>query len=527
MGAEGPAVDDSQKKKTPQTQEQQSENIIDKILALFTGGGDPEREKKRLLKAIAKDLKKQRYRFYKPRGEEVQPNLAKFFFNIYKVAGPAAVLLENAENSGALKSIMIESFLNEKQRAMMERFNESAIKERAEKTELKKLASELKEELVAFFSIFDSNKIKEINDLYKLFLIFLQLINFDFYFLLKKFDSGLPDRNFTYSPNFDSISGEYISEDLKDFVSILPLIDEKADWDKLFDILRVYKGGQEVISRGEWEKIVKSLVSIRQSNILVLIIKHIDEDPHYKVKMYPPQEKIVESYLTMLKTQMEMTVQKMLQEKRNNQIEKLAKLVFGTSAVSRMKFYTERANAAFTKKRSAGFIHVAPMNYLKAFLLDFVKKDLKEVVDSLLIKGQWTTNITSNQLSESFHNLLVISDKVLKFDESVSEEGEVGSKLKSLAHRSDRDQNSITILKQQLKEVNEKAVLLIRESAQSLITVAKTLKQTIDDYSKKNHELILNWRELEGAFEKDLKKQMATVYKQIYYFIQLMQYYVK
>jgi hypothetical protein len=167
------------------------------------------------------------------------------------------------------------------------------------------------------------------------------------------------------------------------------------------------------------------------------------------------------------------------------------------------------------------------MNYLKAFLLDFVKKDVKEIVDLLLVKGQWTTNVTSNQLSDSFHNLLGLSDEVLQYDESLSEEGELGSKLKNMIHRSDRDPNSQVVLKQQLKEINEKAQEVIRKSAQNLITLAKTLKLSIEDYGKKNHELIINWKELESATDYDLRESMTKVYKQIYYFVQLMQFYVK
>lgn len=515
------------RKKNQQSSPASSDSLLDKIIALFTGGGDPDRDKKRLLKQITKDLKKQRYKFYKPRGEEVLPGLAKFVYNIYKVLGPAQLLLNNAENSSALKTIMIESYLNEKQRKIMEEFTEDSIREKAKTMEVKVLTSELKEQLVNFFSVFDSQKIKEINNMYRLFMIFLQLVNFDYYFFLKKFDSRLPERDLLYSPNFDTVNGEYIVEDLKDFTSVLPLLDQGEQWNELFDILKIYKGEQDVVSRADWGKLIKSLTAVRQSEILELMIKHIDKDPYYTVTIYPPQEKIVEIYLTKLKTQMELTVQKILQEKKSGQIKKLVSIIFGTVSVSRMKFYTETANANFAKKRLAGFIYIEPMNYLKAFLLDFVKKDLKEIVDTLLIRGKWTTNVTSNQLSDSFHSLLEISDGVLAFDESLSEEGEMGTKLKNMVHRSDRDANSQVVLKQQLKEVNEKALVLMRKSAQSLISVAKTLKMCIEDAGKTNHELIINWKELENATEYDLKERMTHVYKHIYFFVQLMQFYVK
>lgn len=500
--------------------------FFQKLIGIFTGGDDPEREKKRLLKDIAKELKKQKYKFYKPKTREALPGLAKWFYSFYKLLGPAKVLLENAESSGALKTILIETFLSEKQQAKLNSFEEDNIRAAAEKSDIKQVASRLKEELVSFFSAFDNEKIKIINSTYNRIQIFLQLINYDYYFLLKKFDSGLQEGNFSYSPNFDSINGEYVSDDLKDFLSILHIIDPDADWDAVFDVFARYKG-QDVINRNEWKKAVRALVAVRRSSILQLIVKHIDDDPHYKVTIFPPQEKIVEAYLSKMKTQAEMTIQKLLQEKRHGKIDKLASAVFGTSAVSRMKFYTEKANMVFSKRMLGGFIHITPMNYLKAFLLDFVKKDIKTVVDILLIKGQWSSQIMSQQLSESFHHLLEISDQLLKFDESLSEEGEVGAKLKALVTKADRDPNSMSVLKQKLNDINEKALLMLKSSAQNLITLAKNLKLCIEDYQKQPRELLINWKELEGAFEGNVKESLAGIYKTIYYFIQLLQFFVK
>ncbi len=86
----------------------------------------------------------------------------------------------------------------------------------------------------------------------------------------------------------------------------------------------------------------------------------------------------------------------------------------------------------FSKKMLGGFTHVVPLNYLKAFLLDYFKKDIREVVDILLIRGKWSTNLTSQQLSEAFHNLMTAADELVKFAESLSEEGQRGISLRNL-----------------------------------------------------------------------------------------------
>ncbi|MFW5688858.1 MAG: hypothetical protein ACOC1U_04725, partial [Spirochaetota bacterium] len=59
--------DASTPSKDQQTQNDGSFGFLQRIISLFVGSGDPERDKRRLLKQIGKDLQRQKYKFYKPR----------------------------------------------------------------------------------------------------------------------------------------------------------------------------------------------------------------------------------------------------------------------------------------------------------------------------------------------------------------------------------------------------------------------------------------------------------------------------
>ena len=201
--------------------------------------------------------------------------------------------------------------------------------------------------------------------------------------------------------------------------------------------------------------------------------------------------------------------------------------IYGTTAISRMKNYTEKANLMFAKKMLGGFIHVAPANFLKAFLLDFFKRDIKTLMDLLLIRGKWATVISSQHLSDAFHSVMDVSSKLVVFDDELSDEGSKGIAFKNLTSKSDRDKNSVTILRTQLKETNDIALGLISTAAQNLILMGRSLKSILEDKNKKDHEMIINWKEIENATELDLKDEIARVYKKIYYFVQLMQFFVK
>ena len=68
---------------------------------------------------------------------------------------------------------------------------------------------------------------------------------------------------------------------------------------------------------------------------------------------------------------------------------------------------------------------------------------------------------------------------------------------------------------------------MITVSAQNLIIMGRSLKAVLEDKGKKNHQLIINWKEIESASESDVKEEISRVYRKIYHFVQLMQFFVK
>ena len=49
----------------------------------------------------------------------------------------------------------------------------------------------------------------------------------------------------------------------------------------------------------------------------------------------------------------------------------------------------------------------------------------------------------------------------------------------------------------------------------------------LEDYQKKPHELITNWKEIEGLMDGGVVAKMSEVYRKCYYFVQLLQFYNK
>ncbi|HPE36156.1 MAG TPA: DUF5312 family protein [Spirochaetales bacterium] len=499
--------------------------FFQRILGMF-GMGDPDADKKRLIKQLGKDLAHSRYRFYRPKTGEVLTGLARFFYETYKTVAPAQVLLTNAAQSGVLKSFVIESFLTKDQRALAERLTDAYLNTKAATMSVKDLQELVKQDMISFFSVFDAEKTSQIDGAYSTLLSFINFINFDYFFLLKKFDSNITERSFTYVPKFDAIAGDYVADDIHDFLEVFLPLNLEADWKRIFTALKEYRN-MDVIQVDAWLKLIPALKDVRANGVLEQIVRHVKKDPMATVSPRATGERIVEPFIDKLKNQTTILLQKIVQERRSNKIEELSKAVFGTSVVVRLKNYTDKANVVFAKKMLGGYTQTASLNYLKAYLIDYFKKDVRELVDILLIRGQWSANVQSQQLSDGYHALLDVSDAIIQFDDSLADDGDQGMRLRNALMKSDRDKDQLKYVRQILKDINDKALALVNKSALNMIAVGRHIKGLLDDLSKPHHEILLNWKEVENASAAPMKSALADNYRKIYYMVQLLQYYVK
>jgi len=68
--------------------------------------------------------------------------------------------------------------------------------------------------------------------------MFKNFCSYDYYFLLRKFDSTLREHDFSATPAFQSIVGNYIADDLKNFISVAWALPFDDDWAPMFQLLK-------------------------------------------------------------------------------------------------------------------------------------------------------------------------------------------------------------------------------------------------------------------------------------------------
>ena len=498
------------------------ENFFLNLFASIFGSKDPEAAKKRLLKNISKTLSKSKFHFYKFASHEIDPSFAKYFYEIYKVISPAQVMFEST-SPNALKNIVLNSAMTDQQKELADSFTKENLLKEAQGKKVEEYVEEVYNRLQNLTAQFSEEKIIKIDTLYTKLILFKNFIQFDYYFMLKKFDASLRERNFTSTPRFQSINGTYILEDIKNFISVAWPLPLDWDWEDMFKLVKSIKG-VEPLAYGTWKKILNRIKNLRDKEALEMMIQLISEDPSYKATFPAEEYHIGDDYFSSLNKQVDEAVEEIKKKQAANKVEGIASQIFGEGAVTHLKYYTVNESDIFERKNLGSYMYCEPLGYVKTFLLNYVKKEIRELSDIILVRGDWSNPQVSKPMSESYHQLLEISEKITQLDEGLSEHSNLGMKLKTLLPRSERDRESRNIIQTTLRDINNAAATMIMRTNQHLITYARNLKMALEDLVKyPKSELVLNWRDLDKFAEGNLKRMCVDAYKKIYLLVQLLQ----
>jgi len=498
--------------------------FLPRLLASVFGSNDPAWQRERALRLLEKDLKRIRPRFYNPSQRLLEPAFARFLHELYRMLAPARAVLQAGEATAALRLITVELALTEEQQQLRERLSDQSLNDRVKTVEPAVLAEQARGELAQFMRGFDAETVKTVDTRYSNLAALLDLIRYDYWIFLRKFDLAFPEHDLAYKPSFKAIGVEGALDELKDLLEVVPMVDPQAEWDPVLDVLKEYKD-VDLVSRDGMRRMLGQLREVQRTGVLLGIVRHAAGDPGYRAIVRPHRERIVESFLTKHRSQVELQIQKLLQAKTSQRIGALVRQIFSSDAVPPLEHYSEKANAVFTGRLLGGYLHTAPLAYLHAFLQDCLRNQLRNLVDFLVIKGKWASMQPSQQMSEAFHELLKISEEIPKFDADLAADGDAGRRIHALLLRADKDRKVLAELRPQLQRANDQARGMLNSAATHFVALGKVLKLVYDDSARPHPEQVVNWKDLQAGTDRDLRGMVAAAYKRLFNFMQLMQNY--
>jgi hypothetical protein len=496
-------------------------DVIDKVMSLLNRDGEGESEKDVLLKQIAKEVSQNKYaKFYRLRQQEADASLGQLFYNLYKFIYPLQVFFRDPAKEARIRQIALEAFLDRKTMDLIKKMSREAVNERMKSGE--DVVKTLQEDLAALTAGFDSPRIAAADKCYNLIASMKQFVFFDFSSAIRKFDPEFKEGDFLTQLKFVPVDVSVLASDLSVFLSVLPVAGKDDDWKTVFEIIKYCKGGTDVIPLAQWNNILLNLADLKHSRVFELLGRLATGNPVLEIKPNVPRETLSATWLERKTNEIREMINGINEVQRQAQINSLEQSVFGPLTVTRLNFYTPERGKALMERGVEGYDYAMALNHLIAYIQEFLSKEIQELCDILLIRGQWTNNAASRTMSEAFHTVMDVTEKITELDESLSEEGSNGPRLKGALLRIDRDKSQSRYVNSIIGGINEEAEDIIDTAVPALIVVGKHFKMLLDDCEKKPFELIMNWKELNSVTKLPMAQRISAVYKKLALFIQLM-----
>lgn len=494
-----------------------------KSLFGFLNLSDEEAITRKKLKTISKKFNKTRFnKYYKFSTNEVSSSFPKLFFDIYKIILPAQRIFSSYKSRDVFKKIVINYSIPDNLKQIEASLTEENINKISKEMPINKLKTQAEERLNAFNDYFTAEKVTRVELTYKQLLAFRDFCEFDYFFMLKKFNKSLSESSLNQTPVFENVSGEYVKEDLKDLADIVYSMPDFQDWSPLFEVIK-YLPGNCQISPSTWKKVTNKITQLRLSNALLMMIQMIDSNPNYMVTRKDSVQPIVESYLEKMRNDTNAVVSKLVQQEKQNKTSQTIQNLFGEKPVDFLKNYTDDACRELRAKQLAQFSYCSALNYLKAFLTYFVKSDLQDFYDIFIVRGKWESPALCAPISNAYHDLAFVTDQITTFDDELAESRPTGMKIKNLLPKAARDVSSRNIINRVVNEANDSAKEIITSTLKNIIIIGKIIKSLIEDLSKNKPNMLTNWYEVEHFCEEPLRTFLIKIYKKIFQFNELIQ----
>ena len=498
-----------------------AEDLMDKVFSFFSGDGLTD-EKQNMLKHTAKELGQSKYsRFFRVRSEEIDPSFTSFLFSVYKTIYPVRLFMLDERKVAKLKELLISSSMDSSINEIIKRLDYTTLDAKAKIMEGEQLISSIQADMKDLKNRFDSSRMTAANRSYEMVSALEVFVRYNFPGFFKKFDPHFADGSFLVEPKFPALKTILIIDQIGEFLTVTQPLRPEDDWNNLLNLFRICEGHDLAVPE-HFTAMIKTLRELHTSRILELMVQYTLRNPVWQWKHLTFHETVAEEWLETKKAEADGYIKKINNAKKNNQIKALTKEIFEATDLVRLENYTIQLGEPYRKRDLEYFYYAEGLNYLKAFLDDYVERDIKELCDILLIRGQWTNNNMSREMSEALHELLDSQAPISEIDGLMSDDGADGSRLRAAMLRVDRDSTQARYINAIVNKVNSDALDIINQAAQDLIIIGKHMKNLIDDVQKKHPELLVNWREINLASKEPIAQRMIDDFKRINYFIQLM-----
>ncbi|WP_182117245.1 hypothetical protein [Borrelia sp. A-FGy1] len=476
--------------------------LFDFLFSIFNRELTPEQVKQKRIRELKNNLSKIS-NFFNISKIQALPQFAKFIYNLYKTFTYLKPFVQRYRNSNKIIHFVVEKYLNESQKKALDYIYSFSANDMPNFTS--DMPKNLNNNLNYLFKNVTQEQIKLIDETCEALYVFFDLVLYPYHSIIKNFDGFFPEDDFVYKPRFNSVGCGLILDEIKDFLENIYSIVDFSVWKNLYDILLEVYGdkGNFPIKPNAWLKIVTSVIDINKNKEILYLVRYVSGDPDYFPICNGKKPKpIAKTFFNDLAKHVANEIEKIKVFQKNSKSKVLAEKLFPSGTLLHLDNYNEGMSVKITSKimNTPGYIYCELLGYLKTYVINFVKRDLNDMINILIIKGQWKDMEISRDMSNDMHSLINAYSSLVDFDNNLGDQGNYGNRIKALLHRiSVGDKSSEKLLLSIVADINKKASILLNEYYSIIYSMEQRLKDCLEDYAKPSseRELIYNWKELD------------------------------
>ena len=486
-------------------------------------------ERRRAVRKLKKELAAVKVDLYKINHDTISIGIAKLLFELYKLTYPIKQFMPYDKPTNRFQPSFEESFVlsfhAEETKTLSEKFNEEYINQLVRKYGVKRTTAHVEKLLNDYFDKFPSETVKAINETFTNLLHFTRFTNFDFYPLLREFDSKLEEVNFIKKPSFQPTEGSFLRKDLLKLHRAINGFYTDDRLDRGMEVFSKIKG-MDPISRSNFARLKNLILSFQRNNYLSLIIRAIDKNLQPIPVETPPLISIFDTYAYKKKGTVQAILSSIKSRMKEDSISSIVSQLFGGEIKDPVKNYNESRNEQFKSAGVPPFAYVKPLNYMTAFIAEKYKGSINRVVNELIIGGIFVTKAVLNDLSNSYYALNGHLSSVNAFDGDLDQDGNSGRTIKRLLYTIKKDKNAKSLLEKSINDVNRKAKKIIEEKVVNIREMAYCIKGVLEDYRQRNPSVVTNIKKIRMNYNKQFIQELVSAYKDIYLLLKLLGNYV-
>jgi len=358
-----------------------------------------------------------------------------------------------------------------------------------------------------------------LNKLYSNLIGFERLGEFNYYGMLRKFDTNFAGIQGGL-PSFHSVDEDLVVLILMQLEDLLYSIDIGLDMSQINEILVAYFKKVQFEGEGSWSmddftRLNKAVRRFLNNSWVVKLVAMLKKDPFHTPKIRERKINIVELFRTELFDAILSRSKALMHQLKLAEMGNLVKEIFGNEPLLKIENYNEHANEKLSSHGLPLFVFTKHVELLKTYyeriFVDFVRPTLSIVI----VDGEFYDRLLQNMLTDFYYKFEEAFVLMREFELLVSSKAETGQKIRSFLLSGDDNVESARILKEKIYFVNGVCQKAIRAIAERMKQGSISLEAIIKDiHAEKNKkEFLMNIDTVGGVKNSKIKLALEKIHK--------------